>query len=92
MTKKEAKSILRDLARYGKIAYSEHSIEQMLKRNITIEDILYVLMWGKIKSVKRDIVRQNWKCEIAGKDLDEEDLTVLAAIRSELETVVITVF
>jgi hypothetical protein len=92
MNKSDAKNILRGLAKYGKVAYSDHSIEQMLKRSITTEDILYVLMWGKIKSIERDITRQNWKCKIIGEDLDGEELTVLAAICSELETVIVTVF
>ena len=64
----------------------------MLKRNVSTEDILSVLMWGKIKSVKRDKSRQNFKCEIIGKDLDGENLTVIAAIEIESETIVVTVF
>jgi len=92
MNKSEAKIILRDLAKYGKIAYSEHSIDQMINRNITTEDILYALMWGKIKSVEKNATHQNWKCKIIGKTVDEDELTILAAIYSETKTVIITVF
>jgi citrate synthase len=92
MEKSEAKNILRNLAKYGKIAYSEHSIDQMISRNVTTEDILYVLMWGEIKNIKQDTVRHNWKCKVVGKTIDEEKLTVIAAIYSEIETIVITVF
>ena len=49
-------------------------------------------MWGTIKSIKKDKSRQNFKCEIIGKDLDGEDLTVVAAIENDSETIVITVF
>jgi citrate synthase len=92
MNKNEAKNIIRNLAKYGKIAYSDHSIKQMLKRNITTEDILYVLMWGKVKNIKKDVAHQNWKCKIEGETLDEEELTIIAGICSELETVIVTVF
>jgi hypothetical protein len=92
MNRTEAKTILRHLAKYGRLAYSDHSREQMLKRNVSTEDILFVLMWGKIESLKKDKSRQNFKCEIKGKDLDGENLTVVAAIEDDSETVVITVF
>ncbi len=64
----------------------------MKKRNVTTEDILYVLMWGDIKEIKKNDKRNSWKIEIKGKDLDGDKLTVQAAVNEDERTIIITVY
>ena len=54
-----AKSTLRNLSKTGGIIISKHCSEQMKKRNVTTEDILYVLMWGDIKEIKKNDKRNS---------------------------------
>ena len=65
----------------------------MYARDVTTEDILNVLMWGEIIELKEDTEYENWKCKVKGQDLDNEDLTFVAAIdKSENSILCITVF
>jgi hypothetical protein len=92
MTKNQAKIILRDISRYGSIAYTIHTRKRMIERRITPDDIKYVLEWGRITKLQKDRQYNNWKCEIHGKDLDEQKLIMQAAIDDETKCIIITVY
>ena len=64
----------------------------MKERNVDAQDILYVLMWGDIIEIKRNTVHNNWKWKVRGKDLDDDLLTVQAAVNEDERTIVITVY
>ena len=49
-------------------------------------------MWGDIKAVKKDAQHSNWKCEVEGKDLEDDILTVQAAVSEDEKTIIITVY
>lgn len=92
MDSNQAKQTLRRLAQEGCIVISNHCREQMKKRNVTTEDILYVLLWGDIKEIKKSDITNDWKAEVKGKDLDGDPLTVQAAVSEDERTIIITVY
>jgi len=92
MNKDQAKEILRKLAKHGHIITCNHCRTQMRERNVTTEDILYVLMWGKIKNIERDTKHINWKCEVEGKDLNDDILTVQVGVSENERAIMITVY
>ncbi len=52
MDKNSARETLRDIARHGCFAFTNHCRDRMLERNVNADDILNVLMWGEIKEIK----------------------------------------
>jgi hypothetical protein len=52
----------------------------MKERQVTTDDFLHVLLWGKIINLEEDQETKNLKCEVQGKDLDGDDLTLHIAI------------
>jgi hypothetical protein len=55
----------------------------MRERDVTTGDILNVLMWGEVLELEENKEFQDWKCLIKGNDLDGEELTFVAAIFKE---------
>jgi hypothetical protein len=93
MDKKEAAEFLRHFSKVGCIQYSDHCLKRMAYRNIQVDDLLMVLMWGDIQDVEYDPEYDSWKCRITGKSLDDDDLTFVAAIDVNSNAVMcITVF
>ena len=65
----------------------------MRKRNVSTEDILYVLMWGEVSNLEKGDDKDDFKCRVTGKDLDGDRLTVVADVCQKVGTiVVVTVF
>ena len=84
---------LRHFSKVGCIQYSDHCLKRMAYRNIQVDDLLMVLMWGDIQDVEYDPEYDSWKCRITGKSLDDDDLTFVAAIYVNANAVMcITVF
>ncbi len=92
MDRNQAKEILKRFAIHGCIVTTKHCRDRMLDRGVTTEDILHALMWGNIKNIERDTEHNNWKCVIEGKDLENEILTVQAAVSEDERTIIITVY
>ena len=57
MTKKEAKDCIREFAKNGCIQPTNHCRERMQERQINMDDILNVLMWGDVVDLqyKKDL-------------------------------------
>jgi hypothetical protein len=65
----------------------------MNERNVTMDDILYVTMWGDIVDLIEDPEHQNWTCTVKGTDIDGNELVFVAAIDEEEGSVLcITVY
>lgn len=92
MNRDQAKTTLRNLAKVGCVVISNHCRAQMQKRNVTTDDILHILMWGNIKKIEENTKHNNWKIEVEGQDLDDDQLTVQAAVNEDERTIVITVY
>ena len=56
-----------------------------------MDDIRYVIQWGKVVSVEESPEYGNWKCTIKGMDIDGNELAFVAAV-AENELICITVF
>ena len=92
MNKNQAKTLLRHFAP-GCIKLSKHCRKRMLERNVTMDDILYVLMWGDVIEIKENIECQNWECKVKGTDTDGNELFFLAALNEHERSVLcITVY
>jgi len=68
-------------------------LASMAHRNIQVDDLLMVQMWGDVHDVEYDPEYDSWKCLITGKSLDDDDVTFVAAIDVNANAMVcITVF
>ena len=76
----KVKSTLREIAQLGCIRLTKHCRSRMKERQVTTDDFLHVLLWGKIINLEEDQETKNLKCEVQGKDLDGDDLTLHIAI------------
>jgi hypothetical protein len=77
---KEAAEFLRHFSRVGCIQYSEHCLRRMAERDIQVDDLLMILMWGVVQEVQYEPEFDSWKCRITGKSLDDDSVTFIAAI------------
>jgi len=92
MNKGQAKTLLRHYAP-GCIKFSNHCRDRMIERNVTVDDILYVIMWGDVVELEKDEEHQNWKCKVQGVDVDGNELAFVTAIdENEHSVLCITVF
>lgn len=82
MNKEQARTLLRYFAP-AMIRLTRHCRKRMRERDVSMDDILSVLNWGKITDLKWNEECQNWECTIEGKDTDGEDLIFVAAIDEE---------
>jgi hypothetical protein len=87
----QVKSILREIAQLGCVKLTKHYRARMKERQVTTDDFLHVLLWGDIVNIEEDQENKNLKCEVQGKDLDGEDLTLhIALLENESSVLCIT--
>ena len=87
-----AREIIREVAKLGCILPSRHCREQMQARNVDMQDIMQVLVWGEVSDIREDKNHQNWKCMVTGLDCDGDNLVVQVAISEERRIFLITVY
>ncbi|MDA3787845.1 MAG: DUF4258 domain-containing protein [Desulfobacula sp.] len=87
MTKDEAEKCLREIAKYGCIQPSKHCRERMQERQINMDDILYVLLWGNVIGIEYNKDHHSWQCKVRGKDIDGESLVFVAGIYEDCQAV-----
>lgn len=93
MTKEDAQNCFREFAKFGCVQSTKHCKERMRERNITIDDVLHVLLWGQVTQIEYDSIHDSWKCKVKGLDIDGEELIFIASIYENCQTVrCITVF
>ena len=80
MDRDQAKTLIRRLANQGCVGFSGHCQDSMGERNVNSDDFLQVLIWGEVLSVEKNNNTGHWKCEVNGKDVDGDDLTLQVAI------------
>jgi len=92
MTRFQALTIIKWAVRQGKVVICSHAKDRMLKRNVTITDILYVLKNGKILDAPEpDIRTGNSRWRVEGSTIDGEYLKIIVEIEED-GAVVVTVF
>lgn len=87
MTKNEVRDCLREFATMGCFQPTKHCRKRMLKRQVTTDDVLYVLMWGNVTKVKYNEDKKNYECKVEGADIDGDPLVFVAAIYKDCHTV-----
>ncbi len=78
---------------YGTVRESWHSQNDRSYRNISIDDIQHMLRseWKLAGKPEWSVEHRNWKYKLEGEDLDDDELTVVIAVRDEqVEIFVIT--
>jgi len=89
----DAKKLLQSYAHDDCLRLSKHCRERMAERNVTTDDFLQVIFWGEIVNFTEDEEHQNHSCEIKGKDINGDDLTLQVAIlEKEYSILCITVY
>ena len=83
MNPEQAKRLVRETAKSGWLRLTGHCRLRMQERNVTMDDMLQVLLWGDIRELKANPGRQNWECLVKGQDIEHEPLTVKVAILEE---------
>ena len=91
MNSDEAKNILRDISRFGDILLTRHCKKRMQQRNIFMDDILNVLMWGSVENIIH-VEDDRWECTVNGHDLEEDELTCIVNFFEETKALCITVY
>ena len=93
MTKSEAQKCFREFAKYGCIQPTKHCRDRMQERNVSMDDALNVLLWGKVTEIKYNEEHDSWNSKIVGKDIEGEKLSFVAEVFETCHTVrCITVF
>lgn len=87
MNKEEAENCLREIAKYGYIQPSRHCRQRMQERHISMDDILYVLLWGSVTDIKYNKDHDSWQCNVKGKDIEGEPLVFVAGIHEYCQAV-----
>ena len=87
MTEDEVKKCFRKIVKYGCIQPSKHCRERMLERQINMDDILYVLLWGIVTDIEYSKDHNSWQYKVQGKDIDGESLVFVAGIYEDCQAV-----
>lgn len=93
MTEDEIKECLREFAGTGCFQQTKHCRERMRERQITIDDVLNVLLWGKVSGIEYNKKHKSWQCKVTGKDIEGDKLVFIAGIYEDCRAIrCITVF
>ncbi len=90
-----AKRLIEQIVEQGSVLLSAHcKRDSMPLRGVTFADLLHVLTHGQIAQAPVwDGQHQNWKYQVAGFDLDGDQLTAITVIiESDFTVRVLTVF
>jgi Domain of unknown function (DUF4258) len=89
----KAQQIIRNISKTGFVATSRHCRERMLERNVIMDDILNVLLWGNVNDLEENQDSGEWKCKVEGMDLDDDELTLIVAFDvSDQSVLCVTVY
>jgi hypothetical protein len=74
----------------GSLSFTKHARKQMVLRDYTTQDVIYILETGLVMKIELKPNGQ-WHCRIEGCDLDGDQGIVITAIIDEHHLLVITV-
>lgn len=74
----------------GTLSFTKHARKQMVLRDYTTQDVVYILETGSVRGIELKPNGQ-WHCRIEGCDLDGDRGIVITAIIDEHRLLVITV-
>ena len=85
MTPAEAIELIKDCAKWGRVAFEDHALDQMEDRNISREDVFCAL-----ESARECEAEAKGRWKVTGDDAWGDDLRVIVAINGAV--CVITIF
>ncbi|MGE0084390.1 MAG: DUF4258 domain-containing protein [Desulfococcaceae bacterium] len=91
MDESQAKETLRNIARFGTVGTAKHCRKRMKERNVVMDDILNVLIWGSAEETEKTD-SGTWKLAVKGRDMEEDELTCVAELIASANAVYVTVF
>jgi len=86
------KSKIREILKTGTLDYTRHCRERMYHRDVQLDDILFLLNWGKIEPGQAEDDCQGQVFRVVGTDVEETSLTVVVKIINDHKLLCITVF
>ncbi len=87
----EAKSIICDIVEDGVLILSRHAKERMAERGYTLQDVVHILLHGKIVKREYKDKTKNWSYRVQGYDLENDEGAIVVAIIKRMSAIVITV-
>ncbi len=88
----DAHKIIRNIIESDmEIVVSNHARERMYERGYTTQDVLHILLNGKITKQKLHDKSNSWRYTVSGDDLDGDEGSVVTVILSKAKFVIITV-
>jgi len=91
LSRKDVEFVVRDIVETGTLVISSHAKERMAQRRYTIQDVQFILSHGRVQSSEFNVAANNWKYRFEGNDLDGDSGSVIMAIASQYNAVIITV-
>ncbi len=89
---KDAHKIIRSIIESGlQVIIPGHARGRMEKRGYTTQDVLHILLNGKMTKQKFHDNSSSWRYTVSGVDLDGNDGAVVTVVISNTKLVVITV-
>lgn len=70
------------------VIFKPHARYQTKERKISFQDVKHVCMNARFKQAPR-YENENWKYELTGEDLDEEETTIVIAVDNDERVVTI---
>ena len=82
LTPTEASEVIQRLLEFGldAISFTQHARQRARERKFNARDVEHVLRTGSVDEPIWNEEHRNSKCRIRGADLDDEQLTIIAAI------------
>jgi hypothetical protein len=83
---KTVAEFIKEARQTGKVRFTDHAIEEMVKDHLTVIDIDAVLSGCRIRRVTgHDIGRDTWNFEIDGRTADGALVAVVVAVPGDVE-------
>jgi hypothetical protein len=83
---------IREILKNGSVEYTLHCRERMYLRGVQMDDILFLLNWGKVEPGPEADDSEGQVFRVIGTDVEEEPLTAVVKIITDDRLLCITVF
>lgn len=88
----EVRLKIREILKNGYVEYTLHCRERMYLRGVQMDDILFLLNWGKVEPGIGESDGEGQVFRVIGTDVEEEPLTAVVKIINDQRLLCITVF
>ena len=88
----EVRLRIREILKNGYVEYTLHCRERMYLRGVQMDDILFLLNWGKVEPGIEEGDGEGQVFRVIGTDVEEEPLIAVVKIINDQRLLCITVF